>query len=356
MAFGYYRPITIDHTQAGSVDTSDWPMLFSFTNVDFKTTGHGGLIQNSSGFDLCFSSDLAGSGLLSWEMQSYDPVNGVVLAWVKVPTLSHTGDTTIYVQYGDATISTFQGGSLGAAWNANYWQVYHLGESAHPYKDSTSNALDSVSTNDPTQVSGNGTLGKAQSFVAGSSQNIKVANKGLSPTPSSISGWMLVPNAQATDAYMVDTRDNTSNCGSVIYVNSADSMRATGYYNNNGPHGAGPNMGDGVWHHYALINQGGTGTFQLYKDGVSVFSVTGGTEANVTIGNADLGSIEWAGLHSTETIQEIRMSNVDLTGQLLADYNSQIPSQTMVALGAQQVHSGTPYIPPPFSMIPYIAQ
>jgi len=44
--------------------------------------------------DLIFTSDAACATPLSWEFESYSAANGAAAIWVRVPTLSHTSDTS----------------------------------------------------------------------------------------------------------------------------------------------------------------------------------------------------------------------------------------------------------------------
>src|ERR1035437_8448915 len=119
MAFSYYRSLTIDHTKCGSANSSSFPVLVSLSDATFKDASHSGHVQSSSGYDIIFTSDSAGTTKIPWEIESYDNVNGVLVAWVNVATVSHTVDTVIYVFYGDASISTAQ--NTGTKGPTNVW-------------------------------------------------------------------------------------------------------------------------------------------------------------------------------------------------------------------------------------------
>src|SRR5207253_10452671 len=65
---------------------------------------------------------------------------GAVNYWVRVPTVSHTTDTTFYMCYGNAGITTDQSNKT-AVWDANYKAVWHLTNGTTlSAADSTSNA------------------------------------------------------------------------------------------------------------------------------------------------------------------------------------------------------------------------
>ncbi len=136
----YKRILYTDYTQAGTADSSNFPVLISLSDSSLKTIANGGHVANSNGYDILLYSDSAYSVLMNWEIKFYDPVNGIVVFFAKAVTVSHTVNSLIFMAYGDNTISTFQGGSLGSAWNANYQGVWHFpnGTILSP-NDSTSN-------------------------------------------------------------------------------------------------------------------------------------------------------------------------------------------------------------------------
>ena len=129
-AVGTIKTITIDHTKVGTADSTNFTMLFKGTYSFLRTVANGGSVTNASGYDITFTSDAAGANFLNWELESYDPVTGTVIFWIRIPTLSHTADTVIYMWYGNSLITGFQGGPLGAAYDANYHLVYHLNDNA----------------------------------------------------------------------------------------------------------------------------------------------------------------------------------------------------------------------------------
>ncbi len=104
-------------------------------------SGGGAHVHNSNGYDIVFSSvSDCSSGLLSWEMEKYTASTGEMVAWVLISSLT-ASTNQFYMCYGSASISTFQGGSTGAAWDSNYKGVWHLPNgSSLSALDSSSNA------------------------------------------------------------------------------------------------------------------------------------------------------------------------------------------------------------------------
>ncbi len=131
--YGYFRPITIDHTEVSTNDQASFPILVCFNGnspcdqslPELKNTSDGGHVQNSNGYDIIFTSDIDGNNVLPFELENYVPTTGEAEFWINIPTLSHSTDTTIYMFYGKSGVSSFQGNTTGT-WNSDYKGVYHL--------------------------------------------------------------------------------------------------------------------------------------------------------------------------------------------------------------------------------------
>ena len=133
--FAYSRPLTIDATKCGGADSSSFPVLISASDASLRDVAHGGHVQKSDGSDVLFYSDAVGATQLASEMESYDNVNGILVAWVQVANVSHTSNTLLYVFYG----STTPPARTPNPWDSHFAAVYHLSAAAI-LADSTSNA------------------------------------------------------------------------------------------------------------------------------------------------------------------------------------------------------------------------
>ena len=122
----YRRAITIDHTKVPNTDQANFPVLISGTYSYLATTANGGNVTNANGYDILFTSDADGVNPIPFEQESYSPSTGAINYWVKVPTLSHTTDTVIYMFYGNSSISTDQSNKT-AVWDSNYLGIWHSG-------------------------------------------------------------------------------------------------------------------------------------------------------------------------------------------------------------------------------------
>ncbi|RZM18023.1 MAG: DUF2341 domain-containing protein, partial [Pedobacter sp.] len=119
-----YRAITVDRTKVANTVQTDFPVLVNVTQLNLRTTANGGKVRNSAGHDIMFTTDSTGLNKLKWEIEKYVPATGELVAWVKMD-VSPATDKVFYIQYGDPTISTFQG-NVAETWNADFAAVYHF--------------------------------------------------------------------------------------------------------------------------------------------------------------------------------------------------------------------------------------
>ena len=127
MAYSWKATLTIDYTKCGTANSTDFPVLVSFTNADFKTVANGGKVQNASGFDIAFYSDAALTTPVFWLIERYIPTTGECIFKCKIATLSASANTLFYVAFGDASIATFQSTST-SVWDSNFKGVWALSD------------------------------------------------------------------------------------------------------------------------------------------------------------------------------------------------------------------------------------
>jgi intein/homing endonuclease len=130
--YSHRRKITIDNTKVDSTLT-DFPVLVKLTSANFDFSQ-----ANSDGFDVRFCSN-DGETLLKYERERHDSANELAEYWVKVPSVSDSADTYIYLYY--RTEDTADGADPENVWDSNYKAVHHLKDAT------TSTVLDSTSNN-----------------------------------------------------------------------------------------------------------------------------------------------------------------------------------------------------------------
>lgn len=135
--WSYRKKITIDHTKVAG-DLTYFPVL-----INIASDANLASYARDDGFDILFTS-ANGTSKLDHERESFDGNTGKLIAWVKVPTLSSTTDTVLFMYFGNPGAADQQNGP--GVWDANYAAVYHMSQSpAGTISDSTGNHLDLTS-------------------------------------------------------------------------------------------------------------------------------------------------------------------------------------------------------------------
>ena len=127
----YRKAITINASQVNS-DLTNYPLLVEISDTDLA------LNAQPDGSDIFFTGD-DGTTKLDHEIVAYSA--GALTAWVRVPSLSSSFDTEVYMYYGNSTPPL----NLDAAgvWDANYVMVQHLDEASGTHFDATDYLNDS---------------------------------------------------------------------------------------------------------------------------------------------------------------------------------------------------------------------
>jgi len=170
-------------------DLDDFPVLVFFTDADI------GAAARPDGRDLRFVDD---SGVvLAHEFEKLEA--STLIAWVKVPLLSSTSDTTIYVYYDNPSAAAPP--SPAAVWSNGFTGVYHFGDGG------VLDTGDSLGTNDGTNggaAAGFGLIHGAASFGGG--VNIRAEAAGIDSRAgarNTVTLWMQYtgPNGDAVFAF-----------------------------------------------------------------------------------------------------------------------------------------------------------
>ena len=185
----YRKKIEISLNDEISSDLSNFPVLVSVTDSDFIKA------SESDGTDIIFTSS-DGTTRLAHEIERYDSSTGEVIAWVKIPTLSASATTDIYIYYkGVEEIDT------SSVWDSNYRLVYHLNQTStgteNEFYDVSDNGNDGTGggegtkTNDsdriPTRVEGK--IGYGQSFDGPTQPGFKKDGSGDFIFTDNVNNW-----------------------------------------------------------------------------------------------------------------------------------------------------------------------
>jgi len=131
--WNYRKPLAIDHDYIGE-ELTNFPILVKLTSTNFS---EGYAYTNIDGSDIRF---VASDGTpLSYQIERWTPW-GKSFIWVKIPHISPTEDTIIYMYYGNSSASAATNTEV---WSNGYLMVQHLNEEPPTHYDSSGNGNNS---------------------------------------------------------------------------------------------------------------------------------------------------------------------------------------------------------------------
>ncbi|WP_317897992.1 DUF2341 domain-containing protein [Aurantibacillus circumpalustris] len=206
-SYKYRKRITFNSSQvSGTTDLIDFPVIISITNDNnLRVTSSGGHVQSANGYDIIFTSS-DGVTVLNHELTSYTSTNGSLDCWVKIPLLSVSIDTDIYMYYGNSAVTTDQ--STTNTWSNGFVGVWHFDNDVN-----NSTALTWMNgTNYSTSNNATAKFGTARRFQSGSSQYIDVSPYNSAYNLFSdltVSAW-LRPSTIGIDQKIAGNEDNVN--------------------------------------------------------------------------------------------------------------------------------------------------
>jgi hypothetical protein len=308
----YRTSITIDHTQVSS-DQTNFPLLVDITDPALTTEAQ------TKGQDFVFID--ANNQKLNDQVESYNSATGHLIAWVRIPLLSSTTDTTITMYYGNPTCADQQ--NPAGVWDSNYLMVQHLQGTSGTQYDSTSNN-DNGSPVGAVTEGVSGKIGGCDQFTGG---YVSLPQVCKSQTQFTFSAWIY---AQSGARYIVS--EWAGNQGAFLQV-SGDS--AVQFYVNGVMVQQSVTLGQ--WH-YVVGTYDGT-TARLYLDGGSPASATATSPAwssqTMYIGDRYDHTRQFIGL-----IDEVRVSSIARSSSWInTEYTNQNSPSTFYTIGTQQSQS-----------------
>lgn len=264
----YRRLLTIDHTQvSGGSDLTNFPVLVSLTDVSVTRKAQ------SDGDDILFTSS-DGSTQLDHEIEKFDQSAGRLVAWVRMPTLSYTADTSIYIYYGNPTVTSRQ--NKTGVWETNYVGVWHLSETSGNHTNSTGTAgIDSSSMSVTQQGTAAGIADGADEFN-GSSNGVYIPDNALlrQDGDMTIETWVRLdrtPSQIGASVYIIQKGTAASPWSSYnLWLKSGDANRAQfEWYNTSGTvynRTTNSSLQAATWYHVVGVKSGTS--LIIYLNGV----------------------------------------------------------------------------------------
>jgi hypothetical protein len=195
IAWGYRKRIIIDSTKVAA-DHTDFPVLI-YRATDSDVAEH----CRSDGYDIVFTSG-DGTTQLKHELDEFDSGTGEMWAWVKIPSLSSSKDTEIYMYYGNPAASDQQ--DKDNTWKTDYKGVFHL--APDDFTDSSGNANDASNSGTGNTT---GKIGGGKDFINTESDYINLQDdpewsfgNGVTDSPFTWSFWF-TPDEDDRNQYML---------------------------------------------------------------------------------------------------------------------------------------------------------
>ncbi len=131
----FCQTLVLDHTKV-SANLTNYPAAICFgvgmgvnCLANFKqlaTGANGGFLQDAThGYDFIFTSDSGGTMPYTYETSIHNLVTGETEIWILLPTASASMDLTVYMFYGNPSVTTDQSNAT-AVWDANFLAVHHM--------------------------------------------------------------------------------------------------------------------------------------------------------------------------------------------------------------------------------------
>lgn len=226
--YGFSKPIVLNTSSiTGGISSTltNFPALVYIQDDALKTgnacgdkvqypTGNGGGLAAGTNYDFAFT--LAGSTTeLNYQIDTYDQVNGILLAWVQISSLTST-NTSLTFYFGSAT-PTHTAAFATSTWSSDYLAVYHFseGSATATVLDATSNGRkltqsNTTVSNDEIHVAaGMPVVGGGYSFNGTSSKIIQTSGTNPDITGKfTLSAWVYYNGSSSSDNKIISDELN----------------------------------------------------------------------------------------------------------------------------------------------------
>jgi hypothetical protein len=282
----FRKKIVINHTKI-SGNLTNFPIMIHTTDSDLS------MKAQSTGGDICFTDD---NGVqLNHEVESYNSSSGTLVAWVKIPVLSKTVDTTLYIYYGNTNAGDQE--NVTGTWDSNFLAVHHLDEISGTVYDSTSQNNDGIPSGNPNQNI-QGRIDGADYFD-GANDHITLPRVFSTETKFTLEAWIY---PQTGARYFIS---QFSGSQGVFLQVGATPDHLEWYINSNS--GSISGITFNTWYHIVLTYDGTTA--RLYRNAGTptskVCNAPTWPAQGVYIGDRSAGSRQFHGI-----IDEVRLSNI----------------------------------------------
>ena len=372
----YYRVITIDNNQvSGSSDLSSFPVLINHTADWLKYNDSGDHVQQADGCDIVFTN-ADNTTLLDYEIEEYNGTAGTLVAWVRIPSLSGSKNTTIRLWYGNPNAADWSNAT--GVWDDDYKAVWHLlGDGTTSLPDATSNSNTGTKTAAGEPANTAGPIDGAQVFDGDNDKVDCGHGTGLNVTrPLTIEAWInpsSVPSGSTAEPIVF--RDDGSRMNYALTIASGSYTDNTGvkvlFWREAEDDADFKICGTteieiGNWYHIVAVDegtQGAAGDFKIYVNGGSAEGTASQTltayddvDYKLIIGDTN-GETIGSGHFFPGTIDEVRISATTRSEDWIqTEYTNQHSPGTFYSVGdSTPAPEGTNPTPDPSALVLFAA-
>ena len=325
----YRRGITVDHTKVAA-DLANFPIAIDLVDADL------GAKAQVDGADILFAS-ADGTTQLDHEIESFDPATGHLVAWVKLPLLSASQDTSLYLYYGNDDVEWLEPQeNPEAVWDAGYLAVHHLEETSGNLLDSTAYGRNGTPINGVV-LDAAGRLDGGDSFD-GVDDRVNMGQVYVAQTQFTIEGWLYTSSKQG---YAFSQRNTP---GQGVFLQYYPATGSYQFYVGN-VH-VDVTATANAWH-YVVATYDGT-TARLYVDNRAPVPKT----ATLVWPNLDtiIGNNSTTFTRSFQgRMDEVRLSSISRsTAFIRTSYANQSSPSTFYSVGEKEISQNTIVISNPY--------
>jgi hypothetical protein len=350
---GWERTATLTIARP-SANLTNYPLLITESNLPSEVFDADGTYPaKADGGDIRFSSDQFGVTELAREIVSFstdnDPANGKAEIWVKVPSVSSSVNTLIYVWYYNPSAGDYlRTDTYGSnnVWVADFKMVHHMNGSSYAnLLDSTLNASNITGESGTPNYDQAGKIGKGIDLSSADAEYIYAddsVNYDFGTGRYSIGGWIYFKNV--TDCALWMHSDSSSNVHQLYYEASTSTLRyiyidagitRADYYRTPQAFNA------DTWYHLAITRS--SNTLNMYVNGSLLTKTTGTALSSTSVNGVGQFQLGRGYFNSTYNyldgkIDEFRINKGTAlaAGWIGADYNNQNNPAAYVTAGTSR--------------------
>jgi hypothetical protein len=341
--YSYRKKITIDKSKvSGAASLSNFPVLIRIQDTGLKyLSSCESRLKSNKGLDISFAQLAAPMLPISFQLDHYDPANGVLACWVNIPELfatNHAGHNEIYLYYGSNSLHDPFSPAAQAVWSVNHQRVWHLNFDAEPSISRNANGSGKNLSGTPGMGANNFPVARiGQGLLLNGSTDAMYSAPDTNTTIY-ISAWIQLHQIGTEQTVLAN---DTTNGGYVIKINALgnpvfETKNAEGLKSITAAYTLSPN----TWYYFVWIFSKGVKRIYIdgmYRGGGGSSGIKLGRGGALSIGRSKQNDNYFNGL-----IDELRIENVERNlDWLTTEYRNQYNPEGFIQVAAEEVNPGS---------------